>query len=207
MSPDGDGRLLLIRHTESAWNALDVFTGWIDVPLSEEGRRHALEVGKSLRGRYRIDRAFTSSLLRAQETLEIVLEGANALPGAEVSRDWRLNERFYGTWQGKSRSQVVAKHGEDAVKAVRRTFDARPPGGESLADVAERVLAYFEECILPELVQGKTVLIAAHISPLRVIAGHVQEKAHPEIPNFEIANGAVLVFRHHHELGAFSREE
>src|SRR5450432_3679466 len=99
-STDGKGRLLLVRHTESAWNKLNVFTGWVDVPLSEAGRAHALSVGDSIKGKYAVDKAYTSSLVRAQETLELVMQGAE-ISGIEIVKDWHLNERFYGNWQGK----------------------------------------------------------------------------------------------------------
>jgi len=206
MSPDGDGRLLLIRHTESAWNSLDVFTGWVDVPLSEAGRQHALEVGRSLKGRYRIDHAFCSGLTRAQETLEMVLEGAPHVPDIPISRDWHLNERYYGTWQGRCEASVAARYGEEAIKAVRKDFHARPPGGESLADIAERVLPYFEEHVAPEVARGQVVLVAAHISPLRIIARHLMGLSDSDTMRFSVANGAVLCFRREPD-GAYLRED
>jgi len=139
MSPDGKGRLLLVRHTESVWNKLNVFTGWVDVELSEAGKQHAREVGESIRGEFAVDKAYTSSLVRAQQTLDLVMEGAG-IRGIPVVQDWHLNERFYGNWQSKNKAQMAEKYGEAAIQAVRRGYSDRPPGGESLADTTERVM-------------------------------------------------------------------
>nr|CAA9291053.1 Phosphoglycerate mutase [uncultured Armatimonadetes bacterium] len=195
MHTDGKGRLILIRHTESAWNKLNVFTGWVDVPLSEAGREHALEVGRGLRGKFDVDKAYTSSLVRAQETLDLVMEGAN-ITGIPVVQDWHLNERFYGNWQSKNKKQTADKYGEDAVHAVRRGYAARPPGGESLEDTTDRVLPYFEETIEPEVAQGMVILIAAHGNSLRALAKKLDKLSDEAVPGFEIANGEVLVYRY-----------
>lgn len=194
MHSDGKGRLLLIRHTESAWNKLNVFTGWVDVPLSEAGREHALDVGKAMKGKYTVDKAYTSSLVRAQETLDLVMEGA-VIEAIPIVRDWHLNERYYGNWQSKNKKQTAAKYGEDAVHAVRRGYSARPPGGESLEDTTERVLPYFEETIEPELKQGMTILIAAHGNSLRALAKKLEKLSNEVVPGFEIANGELLAYR------------
>ena len=204
MHPDGKGRLILIRHTESAWNKLNVFTGWVDIPLSEAGREHALQVGKSLKGKFAVDKAYTSSLLRAQETLDLVMEGA-AISGIPIVKDWHLNERFYGNWQSKNKAQTAAKYGDEAVHSVRRGFSARPPGGESLEDTCERVLPYFEESIEPELAHGMTLLIAAHGNSLRALAKKLLSLSDEAVPGFEIANGEVLVFRYEPD-GSYVRE-
>lgn len=204
MSPDGKGRLILIRHTESAWNKLNVFTGWVDIPLSEAGREHALEVGRRLKGKFEVDKAYTSSLVRAQETLDLVMEGAG-ITGIPVVQDWHLNERFYGNWQSKNKAQTAAKYGDDAVHAVRRGYSARPPGGESLEDTTERVLPYFEETIEPELAKGMTLLIAAHGNSLRALAKKLESLSDDAVPGFEIANGEVLVYRYEPD-GSYVRE-
>ena len=205
MNPDGKGRLILIRHTESAWNKLNVFTGWVDIPLSESGREHALEVGRAIKNKFAVDKAYTSSLVRAQETLDLVMEGAK-ISGIPVVQDWQLNERFYGGWQGKNKTQTAEKYGADAVHAVRRGYAARPPGGESLADTTDRVLPYFEETIEPELAQGMTLLIAAHGNSLRALAKKLLSLSDEEVPGFEIANGEVLVFRRETD-GSYVREQ
>lgn len=149
------GRLLLVRHTESAWNKLNVFTGWVDVPLSDAGRAHAVRVGEAMAGKYAVDKAYTSGLVRAQETLALVTQGAG-ISGIETVEAWELNERYYGAWQGKNKAQTAEKFGDDAVHAVRRGYSPRPPGGESLEDTCDRVLPYFEATIEPELAAGKT---------------------------------------------------
>jgi 2,3-bisphosphoglycerate-dependent phosphoglycerate mutase len=194
MNPDGKGRLILIRHTESVWNKLNVFTGWVDVELSEDGKEHARRVGESLKGKYDVDKAYTSSLVRAHQTLDLVMEGAG-ISGIPVVKDWHLNERFYGNWQAKNKDQTVAKYGQDAVHAVRRGYSARPPGGESLEDTTERVMEYFEETIEPELRAGKTILIAAHGNSLRALAKKLEDLTNEQVPTFEIANGEVLIYR------------
>jgi 2,3-bisphosphoglycerate-dependent phosphoglycerate mutase len=195
MSPDGKGRLLLIRHTESVWNKLNVFTGWVDVELSEAGKQHAREVGESIRGKFAVDKAYTSSLIRAQQTLDLVMEGAgiSAIP---IVKDWHLNERFYGNWQSKNKAQMAAKYGEAAIQAVRRGYADRPPGGESLADTTERVMEYFDGTIESELDSGLTILIAAHGNSLRALAKKLENLTEEQVPKFEVANGELLVYRY-----------
>jgi len=204
MSSDGLGRLLLIRHTESAWNKLNVFTGWVDVPLSDAGKADAFAVGQALRGKVAIDKAYTSGLVRAQQTLQLVLDGGGfgEVPTVE---DWHLNERFYGNWQGKNKKETAAKYGDDAVHAVRRGYSTRPPGGESLEDTTERVLPYFDETIEPELAQGKTILIAAHGNSLRALVKKLDNLSDEVVPGVEIANGEVIRYRRNAD-GSYTRE-
>ena len=194
MQPDGKGRLILIRHTESEWNKLNVFTGWVDVGLSDYGKEHARKVGETLKGKYAVDKAYTSGLLRAQQTLDLVMEGAE-ITGIPVVKDWRLNERFYGLWQGKNKDQTVEKFGKDAVHSVHRDYATRPPGGESLADTTERVMEYFDSVIEPELAEGKVLLVAAHGNSLRALAKKLENLTEEEVPGFEIADGETLVYR------------
>ncbi|MBC8101754.1 MAG: 2,3-bisphosphoglycerate-dependent phosphoglycerate mutase [Cytophagales bacterium] len=198
------GRLLLVRHTESVWNSLNVFTGWVDVSLSERGKGHAFEVGQSLKGKMQIDKAYTSGLIRAHQTLDQILAGAD-LKNLPVVQDWHLNERFYGNWQGKNKAQTAEKYGEEAVHAVRRGYAARPPGGESLQDTTERVLAYFEETIEPELVQGMTLLIAAHGNSLRALVKKLDNLSDEVVPGVEIANGELIIYRRGPD-GSYVRE-
>ena len=194
MNSDGKGRLLLVRHTQSEWNKLDLFTGWVDVHLSPEGMTHAKKVGEEMKGEFAVDRAFTSSLVRAQETLRLVMEGAE-ISGIPIVEDWRINERYYGNWQGKNKTEMKAKYGEAAIQAVRRGYGERPPGGESLADTTERVLPYFEEAIEPCLDGGETVLIAAHGNSLRALVKKLESLADETVPGVEIANGELRVYR------------
>lgn len=205
-SPDGKGRLILIRHTESAWNKLNVFTGWVDIPLSEAGREHALQVGRLLKNKFAVDKGYTSGLTRAQETLDLVMEGAG-VQGIPVVQDWHLNERFYGGWQGKNKDQTRDAFGADAVQAVRRGYAARPPGGESLQDTTERVLPYFEEVMEPELDQGMVLLVAAHGNSLRALAKKLLNLSDEAVPGFEIANGEVLVFCREKQNDSYVREQ
>ena len=204
MSSDGKGRLLLVRHTESAWNKLNVFTGWVDVPLSEAGMTHAREVGEQIKGKFFLDKAYTSGLIRAQQTLDQILLGAG-ITGLPIVRDWRLNERFYGNWQGKNKTQTAEKYGDDAVHAVRRGYATRPPGGESLEDTTERVLPYFEETIEPELAAGQTILIAAHGNSLRALVKKLDALSDEAVPKVEIANGELIVYRRESN-GSYVRE-
>ncbi len=195
MHSDGKGRLLLIRHTESVWNKLNVFTGWVDVELSDAGKAHARQVGESIRGKYEVDKAYTSGLIRAQQTLDLVMEGAG-ITGIPIVQDWHLNERFYGLWQGKNKAQTAEKYGDDAVHAVRRGYASRPPGGESLEDTTERVMEYFETVMEPELAEGKVLLVAAHGNSLRALAKKLEGLTVEQVPTFEIANGELLVYRY-----------
>lgn len=204
MHSDGKGRLLLVRHTESVWNSLNVFTGWVDVELSDKGKQHARAVGESIKGMYSVDKAYTSSLVRAQQTLDLVMEGAG-ISGVPVVKDWHLNERFYGNWQGKNKKQTADKYGDDAVHAVRRGYAARPPGGESLEDTTERVMEYFDGTIEPELMQGKTLLIAAHGNSLRALAKKLEGLDETQVPKFEIGNGELLIYRY--ENNGYVRED
>ena len=178
MHADGKGRLLLVRHTQSVWNSLDLFTGWVDVDLSEKGKLDAKSVGVKIAGVYNVDIAFTSSLVRAQQTLQLVMDGAG-IQGTPVTEDW----------QGKNKTEMKAKYGEDAIQAVRRGYAQRPPAGESLEDTAERVLPYFAESIEPALAEGKTVLIAAHGNSLRALVKHLENMSDEAAPGIEIGNG------------------
>ncbi|MCE3223407.1 MAG: hypothetical protein K0S58_1587 [Nitrospira sp.] len=135
-------KLVLIRHGESQWNLENRFTGWVDVSLSPKGIEEAKAAGKKLAG-FAFDRAFSSVLARANETLRIVLEviGQTAIP---IEKDKALNERMYGELQGLNKAETAKKYGDEQVKIWRRSYDVRPPGGESLKDTAERVLPYYD---------------------------------------------------------------
>src|SRR5437867_6872825 len=157
--------LLLLRHGESQWNLENRFTGWIDVPLSPRGEAEARAAGEKLRGR-RIDKLFTSVLVRATETARLALEAAGIGP-LPTERDAALNERMYGDLQGKNKAEAAERFGAAQAKLWRRSYDVRPPGGESLADTAARVLPYWESHILPDLRAGKNVPVVAHGNSLR----------------------------------------
>src|SRR5262249_21621760 len=146
-------KLVLVRHGQSQWNLENRFTGWVDVPLTEEGRAEARRAGNVLKD-IRFDMAFTSKLQRAQETLRIILEAIHQtdLP---VVQDEALNERHYGDLQGLNKAETAKKFGAEQVHIWRRSYDVAPPKGESLKDTAARTLPYFRERILSSIKQGK----------------------------------------------------
>jgi 2,3-bisphosphoglycerate-dependent phosphoglycerate mutase len=148
------GRLVLVRHGQSAWNAENRFTGWVDVPLSDAGRAEAKWAGERLAEEgVRVDRAFTSTLSRAIETGRIVLDALGHV-GLEQERAWELNERFYGALTGRDKAQTAEEFGAEQVHLWRRSYDIPPPGGESLKDTANRTLPYLERVILPATRHG-----------------------------------------------------
>lgn len=151
--------LALVRHGQSLWNLEDRFTGWVDVPLTAQGREEALAAGTKL-ARYKFDVAYTSTLQRAQNTLALISESMGvALP---TIRDEALNERHYGDLQGLNKARTAEKYGADQVKIWRRSYDVPPPGGESLEMTAARTLPFFERSILGDIAIGKNVIVVAH---------------------------------------------
>jgi len=186
--------LVLIRHGQSQWNLENRFTGWVDVPLTENGRAEARRAGKSLKAlKIRFDVAYTSVLSRAIETLSIVQSelGQEELP---VLKDPALNERHYGDLQGLNKDETRKKFGPDQVKLWRRSYDAAPPGGESLKDTAARTLPYFESRILPNLKAGKNVLVAAHGNSLRSIVMFLDKLTKEQVLALEIATGVLIAY-------------
>ncbi|RMH03732.1 MAG: 2,3-bisphosphoglycerate-dependent phosphoglycerate mutase [Nitrospirae bacterium] len=185
-------QMVLIRHGESQWNRENRFTGWVDVPLTPKGEQEAREAGEKLRG-FRFDCAFTSVLQRAIRTLEIVLEvlGQTAIP---IEKAQALNERMYGDLQGLNKAETAKKYGEEQVKLWRRSYDVRPPGGESLQDTAARVLPYYHQRIWPELAQGRTVLVVAHGNSLRALVMHLDQLSREEVLELNIPTGVPLVY-------------
>lgn len=178
------GTLILVRHGQSQWNLENRFTGWTDQPLTERGRKDAAAVAKVLK-KYRFDRTFTSRLVRASETLEILLRelGQSDIP---FLPDSALNERHYGDLQGLNKAETAQKYGEEMVQKWRRDFFTRPPNGESHEDCERRVRPFFRQYILPFVAKGETVLVAAHGNSLRPIIKELdrlepQEAAHLEI--------------------------
>ena len=186
------GHLVLLRHGESQWNLENRFTGWVDVPLSPRGVQEAKNAGEKLRP-YRFDRAFTSVLQRANETLRLALEviGQTEIP---TERDKALNERMYGELQGLNKAETAKKYGEDQVKIWRRSYDVRPPGGESLKDTAERVLPYYAKSIRPHLLSGETILIAAHGNSLRALVMELEHLSREQVLELNIPTGAPLLY-------------
>jgi 2,3-bisphosphoglycerate-dependent phosphoglycerate mutase len=152
--------LILLRHGQSQWNLENRFTGWVDVPLSPKGEDEARRAGATLRGR-QIHQVFTSVLKRAIDTTDLALDAAG-IHDVPTERDPALNERMYGDLQGLNKAEAAKKWGDEQIKIWRRSYDVPPPGGESLADTAARVLPYWENRILPALKAGKNVLVGAH---------------------------------------------
>jgi len=185
-------RLILLRHGESQWNLENRFTGWVDVPLSPRGIQEAKDAGVKLRC-FTFDRAFTSVLARANETLRLVLEaiGQTAIP---IEKDKALNERMYGELQGLNKAETVKKYGEAQVKIWRRSYDVPPPGGESLKDTAERVLPYYEHTIKPYLFKGDTILVAAHGNSLRALIMELEQLSREQVLELNIPTGAPLLY-------------
>jgi 2,3-bisphosphoglycerate-dependent phosphoglycerate mutase len=184
--------LILLRHGQSQWNLENRFTGWVDVPLSERGVDEARAAGAKLRGR-RIDRLYTSVLVRAIETARLALDVAG-ISGVPTVRDAALNERMYGDLQGKNKDEARATFGEEQVKIWRRSYDVRPPGGESLADTAARVIPYWTSRILPDVKQGLNVLIAAHGNSLRALVMHLEGLTKEQVLALEIPTGEPILY-------------
>jgi 2,3-bisphosphoglycerate-dependent phosphoglycerate mutase len=185
-------RLILLRHGESQWNLENRFTGWVDVPLTPRGVQEARNAGEKLRG-FNFDRAYTSVLERANETLRLALDaiGQSNIP---IEKDKALNERMYGELQGLNKTETAQKYGEAQVKIWRRSYDVRPPGGESLKDTAERVLPYYEHTIKPYLLSGETILIAAHGNSLRALIMELEQLSREQVLELNIPTGAPLLY-------------
>ena len=187
--------LVLVRHGQSEWNEKNLFTGWKDPKLTPRGVDEAIKAGKELKeAGYSFDKMFTSDLFRAQDTGRIILEQMN-LASIEVIKDISLNERNYGDLAGLNKDEARKEWGEDQVHIWRRSFDIPPPGGESLRDTADRVLPYFRENIIPELIQGLNILVAAHGNSLRALVMELEEISSEEIVELEISTGVPLVYK------------
>ena len=186
------GKLVLIRHGQSQWNLENRFTGWVDVPITPLGAEEAHRAGKRLKG-LRFDKAFTSELKRAQETLAILLKeiGREDLP---VEKDKALNERHYGDLQGLDKAETAKKYGDEQVHIWRRSYDVKPPNGESLKDTADRTLPYFHQLILPAAAEGKSVLVAAHGNSLRAIVMHLENLTPEQIMQVNIDTCRPIIY-------------
>lgn len=184
-------KLILVRHGQSLWNLENRFTGWVDVPLTEKGREEAMNAGVRLRG-ISIDVAYTSSLRRAQHTLDLILE---TIPlDVPIIRDQALNERDYGDLAGLNKDDMRKKYGEEQVHIWRRSYDVAPPGGESLKDTRERTVPFFERAIMGDIRQGKDVLVAAHGNSNRSIVMALEKLTPEEILKVELPTGVPRVY-------------
>ncbi len=212
-------KLVLLRHGESVWNAEGLFTGWVDVDLSEKGENEALAGGDlMLDADIRPDIVYTSVLKRAIRTANIALDVADLL-WLPVRRSWRLNERHYGALQGKNKAQTREEFGEEQFMTWRRSYNTPPPPiadndplsqvrdpryeelpseliprTECLADVIDRMLPYWYDAIVPDLATGKTVLVAAHGNSLRALVKHLDVISDEEITGLNIPTGIPLVY-------------
>ncbi|MBL8571574.1 MAG: 2,3-bisphosphoglycerate-dependent phosphoglycerate mutase [Phreatobacter sp.] len=187
--------LVLTRHGESEWNLKNLFTGWKDPGLTEKGVEEAKRAGRQLKSLgLSFDIAYTSDLSRAQRTLSLILDEIGQ-PGLETIRDFRLNERDYGDLSGLNKAETAAKYGEDQVHIWRRSYDVPPPGGESLKDTVARVLPYYVAEILPRVMRGERVLVAAHGNSLRALAMVLDRLDEKTIPTLELKTGVPLVYR------------
>jgi len=186
------GMLVLIRHGQSQWNLENRFTGWIDVPLTEFGREEARR-GAELIRHVKFDRAFTSALKRAQETLQIVLE-AIGQPDVPIEKDAALNERHYGALQGLNKAETAKKFGDEQVRLWRRSYDVAPPQGESLKDTTARTLPYFNTKILPLVKTRQSILVVAHGNSLRSIVMALEQLTKDRVLTLEIPTGAPIVY-------------
>lgn len=187
-------KLVLIRHGQSEYNLKNLFTGWIDVPLTAQGEAEAKKSGEALKEINFIPQAiYTSALQRAHKTLEIILDiiGVKNVP---VVKDKALNERDYGDLSGLNKKETADKYGEEQVRIWRRSFDVPPPGGESLKDTAARTLPYFRDKILSDLKAGKDVLVVAHGNSLRSIVMEIEKLTPEQILKRELATGEIVSY-------------
>lgn len=211
-------KLVLLRHGESVWNKLNLFTGWVDIPLSQKGIEEALEAGEKIK-EIPFSVVFTSIQVRALETAVLALSKSfhasvprvmpeswmmrlrgrihsdEALKGTiPLYRHWRLNERYYGALQGMNKKETAEKYGEEQVHIWRRSFDVRPPAGESLKDTAARTIPFLKLRILPAVKSGKDVLVSAHGNSLRSIIMYLDGLSREEVLKLEIPTGKPVIY-------------
>jgi len=189
------GTLILVRHGQSEWNLKNLFTGWKNPDLTEQGIEEARAAGRKLKAAgYRPTVFYTSALVRAQHTLDLILEELGIV-NVVITRNQALNERDYGDLSGLNKDDARAKWGEEQVLIWRRSYDVPPPGGESLKDTAARTLPYYEERILPVVKAGETVLVAAHGNSLRSMVMAIEGLTPEQILKRELATGEPVVYR------------
>jgi len=200
------GTLVLVRHGQSEWNLKNLFTGWRDVGLTEQGYAEAKEAGRKLAARgLTFDIAYTSALSRAQETCRLILEEIGQ-PQLATVRDQALNERDYGDLSGLNKDDARAKWGEEQVHIWRRSYDVPPPGGESLRDTGARVWPYYLHVIQPHVLRGETVLVAAHGNSLRALIMALDGLSGEEIVKLELGTGVPVVYRLNADSTVASKE-
>ena len=187
--------LVLVRHGQSEWNNLNLFTGWKDPDLTALGVEEAMRAGKLLKSKgLHFDIAYTSALQRAQRTLKLILDEIQQ-PELETVRDQALNERDYGELSGLNKDDARKRWGAEQVLVWRRSYDVAPPGGESLKDTAARVLPYYKARIWPDLQAGKNVIVAAHGNSIRALIMYLEELTAKQIIEREVATGVPMIYR------------
>src|SRR5690242_277136 len=192
--PMGERILVLVRHGQSEWNLKNLFTGWRDVGLSEQGVSEAKAAGEKLAGRgIKFDIAYTSALSRAQVTCQLILDAVGQ-SGLTTIKDQALNERDYGDLVGLNKDDARKRWGEEQVHIWRRSYDIQPPGGESLKDTGARVWPYYMHVMQPHVLRGETVLVAAHGNSLRALMMALEGKSGEEIVKLELATGVPIVY-------------
>ena len=190
-----DRLLVLVRHGQSDWNLKNLFTGWRDIDLTEQGIKEAREAGRKLKGQgIKFDVAFTSALIRAQRTLDLMLTelGQTNIP---VFKDQALNERDYGDLSGLNKDDARKKWGEQQVHIWRRSYDVAPPGGESLKDTLARTLPYYVTEILPRVLRGERVLVSAHGNSLRALVMVLDKHTTQSITKLNLDTGVPMIYR------------
>ena len=186
--------LILVRHGQSEWNSKNLFTGWKDPGLTELGVKEAKDAGKLIANKgILFDLMYTSMLTRAQKTGDLILREMRH-PEITIIKNEALNERNYGSLAGLNKDDARKKWGDDQVHIWRRSFDIPPPDGESLKDTAERVLPYFKSEIMPKVIEGSSILIAAHGNSLRSLIMELDSISSEEIVNLEIPTGAPIQY-------------
>lgn len=185
-------KLILVRHTESQWNAKNLWTGLMDISLSEKGINQAKELINKLKG-FQIDVAFTSKLKRSIETLNLIKEGLG-LQNLQTTENKALNERNYGDYTGKNKFDIEKQLGHEKFLQIRRSWDYPIPNGETLKDVFNRAVPYYENSILPYLKNGKNVLIVAHGNSLRALVKYLDKISDEEVTNLEFEIGQIYIY-------------
>ena len=186
--------LILVRHGQSEWNSKNLFTGWKDPGLTELGVKEAKDAGILIANKgILFDLMYTSMLTRAQKTGDLILREMRH-PEITIIKNEALNERNYGSLAGLNKDDARKKWGDDQVHIWRRSFDIPPPDGESLKDTAERVLPYFKSEIMPKVIEGSSILIAAHGNSLRSLIMDLDSISSEEIVNLEIPTGAPIQY-------------
>ena len=196
--------LVIVRHGQSTWNLENRFTGEVDVDLTPLGREEARSAGKKLTNIH-FSRCFTSMLKRAIETLDIILEETHR-QGLPIIRDKALNERNYGQLQGLNKAETAKKYGDQQVAIWRRSYSVRPPGGESLADTAARVIPYYTKDIEPYLKKGEHILIVAHGNSLRALMMHLEHIGEDKIAFVDLPTGHPRLYTFDEQLKLVSAD-